>query len=158
VIKKKKHPLLLLEVLVAIALVSLIAVPLLYPQMYLLKAQNRFVEKLELDRMISLLFAKLIVDLYENKIPFSQIESSMPQPIDSKMIQDAGYKGRELPFTGTYRFEKVINKPNPPKDFTVYLYELIFTFTSKDKEDEKQEPLTITYQVVLARKLKTEAK
>lgn len=124
---KKKRPILLLEVLIAFAIIALCIFPLIYPHAVIAKAQKEFIKKIELDHAVSLLYAQIYQDLHRNKIEWSDIMSQRKfeiLPEDLKKIND----NKNLPFMGEYHFEQVIHKPQTPQDTTAYLFHLIFDF------------------------------
>lgn len=148
----QKRPIILLEVLIAFALVSLCALPLIYPHMAIFKAEKRFVDTIELDHLVNLLFANRLEKLYLHEIPWADIEGGKEILIEKQMIQDVGYK-KELPFMGTYQFIYKIHKPlNTPED-AVYLYKLVFQFIPKGKQtDVKPIKYEYTYDIMIERK------
>lgn len=161
----QRRPIVLLEVLIAFALVALCVLPLIYPHVFILRSEKKFVSTVELDHLVNLLYADRLQKLYQNEIPWSDIENGKEIPIDIALLNSLDYK-EDLPFTGTYQFVKVRQKPPKPADTTVYLYDLTFTFlpkpglflekAPKDRGDVKVNPdqITYKYQVAIERILK----
>lgn len=98
--RKTKRAFLLLEVLIAFALVTLCAIPLIYPHAAIYRTQKEFVNKIELDHEVNLIYVNLLEKLHRNEIPLEDIRHetlfTLPQTI----------KG----YTGTYHFETIREK------------------------------------------------
>src|SRR5690349_12587266 len=105
-----KRPVVLLEVLIAFALVVLCALPLIYPHVFILKSEKAFVASIELDHAVNLLFANCLEKLYQNQIAWHQIESGKETTIESSLLEESGFNGY-LPFNGTYKFVEEKHKP-----------------------------------------------
>lgn len=159
IIKQKRYTL-LLEVIIALMLVALCVIPLLVPHVYLLKQQQRFLDEVELDNMVNLLYSDVIVRLYANEIPWGDISSRRGDKtgtvfeINDDMIAKAGYN-KFLPFKGTYWFEEEKRKPKKEGPFTYYLLNLYFKFSYENPKITK-EPLVYKYNVFLLRNLADE--
>ncbi len=144
---REKRPIVLLEVLIAFALVVLCALPLIYPHMAIFKAEKKFIDTIELDHVVNLLYANRLEKLYLREIPWADIDGGKELTIDSQMIQESGWK-RELPFNGHYKFLRKAYKPHKAPEEAVYLFKLIFAFTSKDKDSR---PFAYEYEIVIER-------
>ena len=129
--KYKKRHLLLLEVMIAIALIVICVIPLISPHLFVLKYQREFVDKVELDHLVNLLYADFSEKMYKNEISWDQIAGKQEHEIDEHLLRRVGYT-KKLPFKGTYRFGEVKHKPKPPQDFSVYLVTLDFTFSPEE--------------------------
>lgn len=146
-----KRYLVLLEVIIAFALVALCVLPMIYPLVYILKSEREFIETIELDHIVNLLYGDTLQKLYLNQIGWSDIEEHKRFEITS-LLQDIGYKG-SFPFEGSYEFIIEKRKPPPPED-RIYLVKLIYTFTPKktgkkppaDTDLEMQKPKTYIYE------------
>ncbi len=158
----KRHPILLLEVLIAFAIIVLCIFPLIYPHAAMARTQREFIKKIELDHVVTLLFAQVYQDLLTNKIEWGDIESKkgfeiMPQEL--KKLNN----GRSLPYKGYYRFEQILHKPKSqtPQETTAYLYNLIFKFSPQyaSKKIGQKKPikksLEYKYKVFILRDLRT---
>lgn len=121
----RKNHIMLLEILIAFALVVLALLPLIYPHVFILKSEKKFVQQVELDHAVNLLYAQIVQDLYENKIPWETLQSKTPIPVEFK----------DLPYKGEYVFGIVNFKPkkDPPAPYSLYLYSLDFTFNDSHK-------------------------
>jgi hypothetical protein len=144
-----QHPFALLEVLIAFALVALCALPLIYPHIFILQSERKFISTVELDHSVNLLYADFLQKLYKNEIPWQNIESGHSFPIDPHWFKPLGIK-EDLPFIGNYKFEKIQHKP-PSKDSerVAYIFNLKFSFRVKPgyffEKDLKENTPTITY-------------
>lgn len=149
-----RRPIALLEVLIAFALIALCILPLIYPHVFILRSEKKFISTVELDHVVNLLYADRLQKLYQNEISWQEIESGNPVPITPAMIEAAGYSG-DLPFTGTYQFVKIRQKPKDPKDKSAYLFSLEFTFTEKQgkflEKSEDDSKMVYKYQVAMER-------
>lgn len=105
-LRKSKHSFLLLEVLIAFALVTLCAIPLIYPHTAIYRAQREFVSKIELDHEVNLIYVDLLQKLHRNEIPLADIRNetlfTLPQTING--------------YTGTYQFKTIREKSSLERD------------------------------------------
>jgi len=152
--KIRKQTFLLLEVLIAFALVVLCILPLIYPHVAILRSEKAFISTVELDHLVSLLYADCLVKLYKKEIALTDILNEKESMIDESWLQDVGYEKR-LPYKGSYKFVLVKQKPpktaeNPLKK-TVYLFKLIFSFKQIKEEFIKasDEPIEYCYKVMI---------
>lgn len=150
--KKLRRPsFTLLEVLIALALIVGCMIPLIYPHVVLLQAQNAFVSEMKIDRVVQNLYGETLVRLYRNEIAWSDIESGKDVAIDPEVLAQGGIpKGL---FSGKYRLKVKTNKPKPPAARTAYLLELSFEF---DFLQQKRPPLTYVYKIFVERNLSKE--
>ena len=105
----------LLEVLIAFAIIALCILPLIYPQVALIKSEKEFIDTVELDHAVNLLYVNQLQKLYDRRIPFSVIEGGKESPIEEGLLQEAGFK-KNLPFTGSLRYILLKQKPPKPDD------------------------------------------
>lgn len=159
----RRRPIVLLEILIAFALVALCILPLIYPHVFILRSEKRFISTVELDHFVNLLYADRLQRLYQNEIPWQDVENGKELPIDASILESMKYSGN-LPFLGTYQFVDIRHKPRKPEDRTVYLFNLIFTFLpkpgfflekqAKTEEAIEREKIIYKYQVAVERRLK----
>lgn len=137
--KKKQHRryFLLLEVMIAFALVVLCAIPLIYPHTYILRMQKEFIQEIELDHFVNQDFADLMVNLYKKQVSWNEISGQVSQSLNPPGI----------PVTGTRQFKEVKHKDKDSNTYVVYLFEVNYTFSNN---------LKYTYNVTLVRDLPTE--
>lgn len=124
----RKRPFILLEVLIAFALIVICILPLIYPHVGMLNAQKEFVRKVELDHVVNLLYVKVLERLHLNSYGWNELLSSHFE-IDSQMIAEAGYT-KPFPYKGTFNFleEKPRYKPRKAGPYHLYLFTLTFHF------------------------------
>jgi len=97
-----KRPILLLEVLIALALVALAAIPLLAPQVEMIRSERRFLNEIEADRIANLVFADLVEMMYQNSLTWESITGTGVNAYSRESIpkkykvtyQFAGYQGK----------------------------------------------------------------
>lgn len=121
----------LIEVLIALLLVTMAMVPLMAPHLRIFQEESRFLDQLRLDRAASLLYAELVEKLYRQELPWQAMESSESFEIEPMKLQQLS--GHPLPFRGSYRFVVQKHKPKEKDLFMVYLYRLLFTFSPVGK-------------------------
>ncbi len=150
--KVKKRKVLLLEVLIAFALVVMCAFPMLYPHVFMVKSEKRFVREVELDRLVDILYADILEQLYKNEIGWETLQTSIQRPLQNAAVAKLNYKGY-------YMFEDH-SKNGKEEGQSHHLLELTFTFYPADSAHNILEAthnkslLKYTYNVYIERKLK----
>lgn len=157
--KYNKRPFLLLEVLIAFALVIFCAIPLIAPHVDMYKAQRAWLDKEELDHVVNLLYANILEDLYTNKIEWSQLRSEYEAVVTPQMIREAGYQ-KPLYFDGKYKFTINKFKPKNENEFNLYLFDLKFTFLptsmiNATPEIKESKTIKYDYNIFVVRDLRT---
>jgi len=136
----KKQYVLLLEVLIAFTLVALCALPLIYPHVYLLSEQKRFVNTVELDHLVNLMYVELLEKFYNNEIAWNDIIEMRSFPIDTAFI--ARIRGKDtvksFPYVGSYQLKEIKHKKNEEK--YAALISLTFVFTPESNYFNKNIP------------------
>jgi len=157
-LKKNKRHFLLLEVLIAFALIVLCAIPLIAPHVALLKSQRQFIQKIELDHMVNLIYADILEKLHRNDIGWGTIEHGTIFPIDETMLKRLSLS-KPFPYEGYYQIQMVRHKPPRPAAYTLYLLKLSIQFlplniarngTAKEKENQL---LKYEYDIFVERNL-----
>ncbi len=147
--KTKKRNNLLLEVLIAFAIVVLCILPLLYPHVGVIRSQQEMITAVQLDHFVSLHYANTLEKLYLNEIPWETLHSDKPIPIDKEMIKKLGIK-EAIPYKGTYHFIDVKHKPKKlePDTKALYLFKISYEFQPiRNNKGEKEKKYN--YQFVL---------
>lgn len=121
--RASKRYFLLLEVMIAFALIVLCALPLIYPHTFILRSQKEFIQEIQLDHYVNAHYAELVEALYKNQIPWDVISGQRTLPLNPS----------KLPFKGTLKFEELKSKPDDSPSYTVYLFEITYTFTNELK-------------------------
>lgn len=151
--KKNKRYVLLLEVVIALALVALSVIPLLAPQAFILYRQQRLMNEIHLDHIVNLLYADIILQLYKNDILWNDLVNSTPHEVDSTTLKRVGYD-KNIPFKGFYQFKEKKHKPKKESPYTIHLFDLDFVFSRDDPKTDPN-PLTYHYEIFLIRFLET---
>lgn len=126
----KRHAI-LLEVLIAFALVALCALPLVYSHAYILRAEQEFIQKIKLDHVVNLLYADFYERLQTNEFPWDAFINKHPLPIDPVLLKQLN-GDQAFPYEGMYYFEIMKHKPKGKDEpFTLNLLKLHFSFISK---------------------------
>lgn len=141
---------LLLEVLISFVLVVMCILPMISTHVVILKSQYEFIKTVELDHAVNLMHGELVQRLYQNRIPWSDIQSQKQFSTD-ELLQAINYS-KDFPFKGTYHFKIDKSKPPAPASRTLNLVELVFEFVPNGaKTDEK---LEYKYKLYIVRTLK----
>jgi hypothetical protein len=136
---------LLLEVLIALTVVSLAILPLLYPHFKIYQQQKAFTHKLEMDLAAPRIYAAIVQKLHQNEILFGDIEQRTSFPIDTGFLE-ALQLTRKFPFRGKYQL--AIEKQKKNEQYGLYLLTLQLEMFPHDKQ---QKPLTYSYQIFVSR-------
>jgi hypothetical protein len=157
-LQNRRH-FMLLEVMICFALVVLCFLPLIYPHVFMLKAQKQFQKRVELDHVTNLIYADIIEQLYRNEISWSNIVGNSSMPIDENFLRRIHYEG-SFSYTGNYSFKVFLSKSNKAKTLTYYHLKLIITFlpqkfTSITSEKQKDFATTFNYDIFVERNLES---
>ena len=120
----RKQPFLLLEVMIAFSLIVLCIFPLISPHIELYKAKKLFLNRLEQDHVVNVLYVDLLEKLYRNEIPWETLQDKKKIPFE------------KLGYQGTYQFEEIKHKPPEETGFTVVLIRLNITIAGNVHEYE----------------------
>lgn len=153
-IKISKRPVLLLEVMIAISLIVMAAIPLIYPHIYLLKAQRHFMNKVELDHVVNLLYVDAVERMYKNEITWTSILNTLEFEVDAEDLRRIGYT-KPVSFKGVYRLKDEIHKPKDEEDtpLRLYLISLDYQFYPKKEKPTEENILNYHYDIFLVRDL-----
>lgn len=147
---KRKRTMMLLEVMIAFALVALCVLPLLSTNLGILKEQKGFERKVILDHAVNLFYGDILERLYLNKISWNDLFIQQ-FPIDDLMVTRSGVDPKKYLYRGSYRFTKIRNKPELPGDYSAWLFKLIFTFYPLSGKGSAQ---NYEYEIFIVRDLK----
>lgn len=156
----KKRYQMLLEVLIAFALIVMCVLPLISTHVSMLKMQNQFIRKIELDHVVNLLYAKVLEKLYLNSYSFGDLTVNQTVfDVDASFLSEIGYD-KPLQFKGSFNFFETKPKYKPKKaaPYTLYLFKLTFhflpvEFVNAPAEKKAAQMITYTYDVFLVRDL-----
>lgn len=148
--KNHKRHYLLLEVMIAFAIVAMCVLPLIAPHVFILKEQKSFVQKVELDHLVNLIYADIIERLYRNDISWAEVTSEKFYPIDESLLNRVGWTSR-LPYQGEYQFKIDRYKPKKqPAPYTLFLLDLTIRFvppeTAKEATEKEKTASQIKYE------------
>lgn len=130
--KKSRRHILLLEVLIAFALVVLCIFPLIAPHVFILKAQYEFNDKIILDQKISQFYAQTLEKIYKNEIPWSAFEQETHFPIEKEQLgMDAHFD-----YSGTYHFKIVRQKGKEKQPFNANVVTLTISLVPTIKQED----------------------
>lgn len=101
-----KRPVVLLEVIIALALVALCALPLLAPQTDIIRAERRFLHQIEADRVAGVIYADIVQKMYGGSITWEELLSSEERDVEGVLFPPG------WPFKTTYHFETIKMKPD----------------------------------------------
>lgn len=145
IIHFKRH-MILLEVLIALMLVALCALPLIYPHVAVLIEQKKFIKTIKLDHAVTLMYAEIFDRMQRNEIDWSDIHEQRKFDVDDRLLQST-LENEELiksfSFKGSYQFGKPLHSKGD-KTLSIYLVPITFTFTprviiNKDKSKLEKE-------------------
>lgn len=128
--KPSKRPILLLEVLIAFALVALCVFPLIAPHVFMLKAQYQFNSKIALDQSAGKVYAHILERAYRNEIPWQAIEERQIFPLDEELMKGAGL-APDFTHRGTYRLSILRHKGGKEHPMSANVVNATITFEPK---------------------------
>lgn len=85
---KSKRSFLLIEIIIALAIISLLITPLIRNPVYFFKSQIRSLEKLECERIANLSFLDLKLEIYKNKNKFIKDLASSKNAAEYQKFED----------------------------------------------------------------------
>ena len=137
---------LLLEVLISFALVALCVLPLISSHVSIYKLQRQFVDKIELDHVVNLIFGEIYGGLYRNEIPLATLLTSNEVNIEPEILQRAGWD-KPFPYKGNYKFDIIKYKPKREEAlYKTYLFNLTLSFTP---QNQLSNPITYEYKIFI---------
>ena len=153
--KREKRHILLLEVLIALMLVTMCILPLLAPHIAMVQEERVFQREIELDRIVNLLYGDLLVEkFYRQEQEWWSVLNATSTEIQDERVRKLGY-------TGSYTISRKLRKKKLQgvEDYRYNLISIRYEFTPESGEN----PLTYTYELYVKRpgeldKEKTEEK
>lgn len=141
---------LLLEVMIAIALVTLCLLPLITPHLAMFKEQSKFNTAMQLDHVVHLLYVDMLEQMYLGKISWKQVQEKRPVPIDDNTWSRIGQTSK-FPFEGHYLFGEIKHKEGKDTEWGVYLLTLTFVLSPKNAKEEHSPQWVFPYQLCAAK-------
>jgi hypothetical protein len=145
--KVKKRHMMLLEILIAMALMILCALPLIAPHVAIIKDQRAFITTVELDHAVNLMYVEILERLHKGEIRWKEIEDGKVFPVEDDVWKRLGME-KGLPFEGNFRFKWNISKADKEKTWDVNLINLTFEFVPKtysSTSDDTKTPRVFRY-------------
>lgn len=126
-----KRPVLLLEVLIALALVVLCIFPLMAPHASILKAQYQFNHRVAMDQAVNRVYARILEKVYRNEIPWKAFEEKRVFPFEEDLLN--GLEGGSgLGYQGSYQFSILRTKGGKEHPLTANVIGVTLTFEPLD--------------------------
>lgn len=119
-----KRCMLMLEVLIAMAIVALCLLPLISPHVLVYKSQKEFTHSIQMARKANELFGEVLERLHKNEIPWQAIQERHFIPLDDLLSKTKSIKDA---YRGTYQFTIVGHKENPETGWGMHLLNLAIT-------------------------------
>lgn len=95
--KRKKSPFLLLEIMIALALICLFIGPIVESPIFLFRSEYTHLINMELERIADNSFIEIKEKLFSNSIPFKDLESSdKKHSLESVSLQVPGWPKKEI--------------------------------------------------------------
>ncbi len=140
----------LLEAMIAVAIIVLCLFPLLTPHVAMYQAEQQFIRKVDLDHVVNQLYASVIEKLYLNQIGWNELMLNQ-FPVTKEELQKFGYSTL-LNYEGSYNFNEVPPRFKPRDinaPYSLYLVTLTLNFIPTElqmKSDEEKRAKTVKYQ------------
>ncbi len=97
---RKKRPFILLEILLALTLVSLCAIPLIVKPVQAYRFEMKALEEVEGERLADWTFSEIKEEMLQHKIPWEKLpslnETAGPFPLDPGSIQVPGRQPKQI--------------------------------------------------------------
>lgn len=144
--KQRKNPFLLLELLVGVSLLALFAGPLLANPTYLFQTEVAALEKIELERISEVEFAKIKKKIYMQEISFESLTQG--DTLHEEVFIS-------LPGISKHRFEKMTTfkskatKKIPEKKEEFHLIEVRTSYTPKPRFKHSSKPIIFIYKILI---------
>lgn len=148
-IKKRRH-FLLLEVIIAMALIALCIIPLITPFYEISKSQNRLNTKMQIDHSINQVYIHILEKLYDNKISWKSLSEKEKISFSEDLLKNIENKENlKNGFIQFFTEKKTINKTS---GWQKYLMRLEITIPKKNNS----KPLKFQYLIPIFRKIAPE--
>lgn len=143
--KIRKRHLTLLEVLISLLLLTAVLPILVSTYMFTYAQQEKFLNEVSIDRMANSVFVALYEDIFNNRIPYRDLESGRDVSLNSKYLPE-DFKD----WKGTYTFTMMApSKKKTDTNYFVELWRVTFKFSYRDKVIDREFP----YDFVVIRDL-----
>ena len=140
---QKGHHFSLLEVLIALMIITASLPLLLTPFIYATTDQMETVQRLRKEKTVLYYLITILGELHSGSIPFSQLDGEQAYPFKPEW---KGEDWKELPVTGTYQFKKLKDKTLSESQ-TLELYQI--TLEIIDGVGKNASSSTFNYEFVV---------
>lgn len=141
----------LLEVIIAFFIVSICAIPLLAPNIWMIEGERRFTFEIEAGHIANLLSLNFLEKLYYNQFSWEELNDIAVHPIPPALWE--GIRPMSgWPYTGTYSFQIEKSKPGQDNSQSFHLFFLNLFLLPNDTKEKK---LHFKYEIFVERKLKS---
>lgn len=135
----RKQSFLLLEVLIAFTLVVLCIIPLLSPHVGIYKEQKHFINQIEWNHAVHLIYVDVLEKMHKGEISLADIMTKREFEVPSDKLPSPA-------ISATYRISPQASKKQNAEGFNVHLTRLeIFV-----KEKNQPKPWTYAYSIFYA--------
>ncbi len=124
--RSRRRPFTLLEILIAMLLVSIAIFPLLAPHTQIVKEEVRKVQELQLGPKLNKIHSDLLISLHERAYSLSQLEQGFSLPLDLTVDH--------LPYRGTLTL-KTQEKSKKSKKGSAYLLNITYLLNRTDNPE-----------------------
>ena len=147
--KIKRSSFLLLEVMIAFSILAISAIPLIYPHLMILKEERALIDELNFDFYAKNLIGGLLVDLYENSVPFNVIEDRGTLEVTKEKMLNAKIPEGSLE-RAYYTFEQK-HKPKGPATKKLYnvnaRLHLIYSQSYKERLQKEEAVYPVSFNI-----------
>lgn len=135
-LRKSRRYFLLLEVLLAMAIVTLCVFPLVTPIVAIYRAERKLSREILLDGYVNRLYVDFVKALHRKQISFDALIDPTAEMIEDPQLKAWGFEGKR-------EIELIKSKPKLPETPWRFLFQVHYTFWEKGKDPER---LDYTYQ------------
>lgn len=109
-IKQVKRHFTLIEVLLAIAILSSAIIPLLTPQLWMVKEEREFLHEIQAANLSQEYLAYFLEKIYERQMSWEELASSKNIPFDTAFWEDRGISPLKMSYSTSLKIEKLDKK------------------------------------------------
>ncbi len=135
----RKHSFLLLEVLIAFTIVVLCIIPLLAPHVGIYKEQKNFLNQIELNHTVHLIYVEVLEKMHKGEISIADIFNKRDFSVTTEKLPSQN-------INASYHLSPSASKKQNEEGFNVHLANLEISLTEKNKE----KPYVYNYLIFFA--------
>jgi hypothetical protein len=140
----------LLEVIIAFFLVTLCAVPLIVPSVWIIKGEKEFSLEIEADRISNLLLTKFLEHLYVNSFNWDELNEKTLRPLPEAFWEGI-HRPAGWPYQVAYSFEEKDGKKGAYDGNSFHLFILGLSLIPNNPTEKV---LHFDYEIFVERKTK----